>query len=100
MQLAVEFAASRLHVMILVSDYRRHRIRRRHLDGVEFVFRGRRVERDEGFQPDDETLHCAGDTVRDKLRALVYDIIPSTTAVFSYAIGSRRRPVFLLVLKQ
>ena len=25
-----------------------------------------------------------------KLQALVYDILPSTTAVFSYAIGSRR----------
>ena len=27
-------------------------------------------------------------TVRDKLQALVYDILPSTTAVFSYVIGS------------
>ena len=26
-----------------------------------------------------------------KLQALVYDILPSTTAVFSYAIGSRKR---------
>ena len=26
----------------------------------------------------------------DKLPALVYDILPSTTAVFSYAIGSRK----------
>ena len=26
----------------------------------------------------------------DKLQALVYDILPSTTAVFSYAIGSRK----------
>ena len=94
MQLAVEFAASRLHVMILVSDYRWHRIRRRHLDGVEFVFRGRRIERDEDFQPDYETLHCAVDRVRDKLQALVYDILPSITAVFNYAIGSRRRAVF------
>ena len=25
-----------------------------------------------------------------KLHALVYDILPSTTAVFSYAIGSRK----------
>ena len=25
-----------------------------------------------------------------KLRALVYDILPSTTAVFSYAIGSKK----------
>ena len=25
-----------------------------------------------------------------KLKALVYDILPSTTAVFSYAIGSRK----------
>ena len=29
-------------------------------------------------------------TVRYKLQALVYDILPSTTAVFSYAIGSRK----------
>ena len=29
----------------------------------------------------------SGDT---KLQALVYDILPSTTAVFSYAIGSRK----------
>ena len=29
-------------------------------------------------------------TVRDKLQALVYNILPSTTAVFSYAIGSRK----------
>ena len=39
-----------------------------------------------------------------KLQTLVYDILPSTTAVFSYAIGSRKlsanEQVFLLVLKQ
>ena len=29
---------------------------------------------------------------RRKLRALVYDILPSTTAVFRYAIGSRKLP--------
>ena len=29
-------------------------------------------------------------TARPKLQALVYDILPSTTAVFSYAIGSRK----------
>ena len=28
--------------------------------------------------------------VRIKLQALVYNILPSTTAVFSYAIGSRK----------
>ena len=27
---------------------------------------------------------------QNKLQALVYDILPSTTAVFSYAIGSRK----------
>ena len=27
---------------------------------------------------------------KPKLQALVYDILPSTTAVFSYAIGSRK----------
>ena len=30
------------------------------------------------------------DNSRRKLQALVYDILPSTTAVFSYAIGSRK----------
>ena len=30
------------------------------------------------------------DFYRGKLQALVYDILPSTTAVFSYAIGSRK----------
>ena len=35
---------------------------------------------------------CLGsnDTAVAKLQALVYDILPSTTAVFSYAIGSRK----------
>ena len=28
--------------------------------------------------------------LRSKLQALVYDIVPSTTAVFSYALGSRK----------
>ena len=28
--------------------------------------------------------------LRGKLQALVYDILPSTTAVFSYTIGSRK----------
>ena len=31
-----------------------------------------------------------GRKVCPKLQALVYDILPSTTAVFSYAIGSRK----------
>ena len=43
-----------------------------------------------------------------KLQALVYDILPSTTVVFSYAIGSKKLSAneqfffvfFLLVLKQ
>ena len=39
-----------------------------------------------------------------KLQALVYNILPSTTAVFSYAIGSRKlsayEQFFLLVVKQ
>ena len=29
-------------------------------------------------------------TVQSELQALVYDILPLTTAVFSYAIGSRK----------
>ena len=41
------------------------------------------------------TQGACTDTVREectrnKLQALVYDILPSTTAVFSYAIGSRK----------
>ena len=39
-----------------------------------------------------------------KLQALVYDILPSTTVVFSYAIGSRKlsanEQFFLLMLRQ
>ena len=31
-----------------------------------------------------------GDRVEGRLQALVYDILPSTTTVFSYAIGSRK----------
>ena len=31
-----------------------------------------------------------GAALRAKLQTLVYDILPSTTAVFSYAIGSRK----------
>ena len=42
--------------------------------------------------------------VLGKLQALVYDILPSTTAVFSYAIGSRNlsanEQFFLFVFKQ
>ena len=34
------------------------------------------------------TLKCC--MLTGKLQALVYDILPSTTAVFSYAIGSRK----------
>ena len=35
-------------------------------------------------------LHCFLVNSRPKVQALVYDILPSTTAVFSYAIGSRK----------
>ena len=34
--------------------------------------------------------HTPTATLRAKLQALVYDILPSTTAVFSYALGSRK----------
>ena len=40
------------------------------------------------------TVNYGGEKERAKLQALVYDIVPSTTAVFSYAIGSRKRAVF------
>ena len=33
---------------------------------------------------------CRGQSVVVNLQALVYDILPSTTALFSYAIGSRK----------
>ena len=36
------------------------------------------------------TAMSSRDNVSNKPRALVYDIHPSTTAVFSYAIGSRK----------
>ena len=35
-------------------------------------------------------------TLGPKFQALVYDILPSTTAVFSYAIGPRKRTVFFV----
>ena len=35
-------------------------------------------------------LGAETDRDRDKLQALVYNILPSTTAIFSYAIGSRK----------
>ena len=45
-------------------------------------------------QSSDQTKIFNGGTVvstlRAKLQALVYDILPSTTAVFSYAIGSTK----------
>ena len=48
--------------------------------------------------------HGAEAGLKGKLQALVYDILPSTTAVFSYAIGSRKlsanEQFFLLVLEQ
>ena len=57
------------------------------------------------------TVYCVAHTQhrhegRVKLQALVYDTLPSTTAVFSYAIRSRKLSaneqffVCLLVLKQ
>ena len=48
---------------------------------------------------DGQMVSCTG----RKLQALVYDILPSTTAVFSYATGSRKLSAneqFSLVLKQ
>ena len=37
-----------------------------------------------------DLFHFVNLTSSCKLQALVYDILPSTTAVFSYAIGSRK----------
>ena len=38
----------------------------------------------------DDSLLCEIGGPEPRLQALVYDILPSTTAVFSYAIGSRK----------
>ena len=48
---------------------------------------------------------AGANSVCGKLQALVYDILPSTTAVFSYAIGSRKLSaneqfLLLVVLRQ
>ena len=51
-------------------------------------------------RPTSATTPYLCDTPYLKLQALVYDILPSTAAAFSYAIGSKKRAVFLLVLKQ
>ena len=40
--------------------------------------------------PQEPRPHHGESWVRVKLQTLVYDILPSTTAVFSYAIGSRK----------
>ena len=48
--------------------------------------RAREREREREGRKRDRHRHI----VRHKLQALVYDILPSTTAVFSYAIGSRK----------
>ena len=52
--------------------------------------------------PRSEAVHIVA--IGFKLQALIYDILPSTTAVFSDAIGSRKlssnEQFFLLVLKQ
>ena len=42
------------------------------------------------YSTDDGCMQLAIDCVHIKLQALVYDILPSTTALFSYAIGSRK----------
>ena len=59
------------------------------------------------FSPDTLIFHRCDHSyfvvsVQNKLQALVHDILPSTTAVFSYAIGPRKQLTssFLLVLKQ
>ena len=43
-----------------------------------------------GLFPHIRTVLCAPVKAFCKIQALVYDILPSTTAVFSYAIGSRK----------
>ena len=38
----------------------------------------------------EEALLCVSVITSSKLQALVYDILPSTTAIFSYVISSRK----------
>ena len=45
-------------------------------------------------------FECPEVTLYSKLQALVYDILPSTTAIFSYAIDCQLTSSFSLVLKQ
>ena len=63
-QFAVQPAISHSYVTGHVINVRWCHIRHRHPDVVDFVLGGR-VETDEDFQPEDETLHCAGDRVHD-----------------------------------
>ena len=46
--------------------------------------------RNKCLPPTETGLQSERVTSRSTLQALVYDILPSTTAVFSYAIGSRK----------
>ena len=62
------------------------KIERANYDGSE-----RRTLADSNLKwPNGMALDYDGSTLQAKLQALVYDILPSTTAVFSYAIGSRK----------
>ena len=62
------------------------KIERANYDGSE-----RRTLADSNLKwPNGMALDYDGSTLQARLQALVYDIRPSTTAVFSYAIGSRK----------
>ena len=62
------------------------KIERANYDGSE-----RRTLADSNLKwPNGMALDYDGSTLLAELQALVYDILPSTTAVFSYSIGSRR----------
>ena len=66
-QFAVQPAIRHSYVIVDATDVRWCHIRHRHPDVVDFVLGGM-VETDEDFQPDDETLHCAGDRVHDGVK--------------------------------
>ena len=62
----------------------------RYKTGRETGWRGKGVPYRERRTKERLEKERKGDSGRVNLQALVYDILPSTTAVFSYAIGSRK----------
>ena len=69
------------------TDTKRHRQRDRQTETERDTHTKRHRQRDRQTDRDRERQR---DRELSKLQALVYDILPSTTAVFSYAIRSRK----------